>query len=210
MQNQTTKSELFPKIGMLLILLGLSIVSVFGIYNTFTFNIISMIGNLPTLTAQAANTAILVLFTGAIMYANMVNIQREAFFSQLKTYFTGFVILSTIGGLMAFLGEVTAPIIGMAIIGTSIFLFKLMFRTIKVGGAFAVLAMFIGVPVFLFTSGLSVSSEAVVIALQCVLTAVLFVGVTWTRLQQVLFKVSTRANVELNGGDSINQDDNHH
>lgn len=193
-------SELYKKVGILFVLFLASCVSTFGIYNTFGPNLISMIGALPSVVEQVANVAILGLFGYTLFYLNITSNIKKTAGEKMRVF--GLIILTVgaIAGLMVVTGSVIYPLISMAVVSITFYLYRLMMATIEIYGVFALLAIFIAVPVVFYTNGWVSNGSVLFTILQIIMTIVVFIGATAPRIKQILFKTRTTDNVELDHG----------
>lgn len=190
--KEKLKSQNTSKILVILALAFMSFVSVFGIYNTFTFNIVNMISTLETFKEQFANFAILIIFSGTLLYVNSINFARREFMERTKVFGVLAGSITAIVLLMLLANSLLHPLVSMGIIGISFMLFRMMFSTIGLIGVFSVIAIFIAFPVIAYKAQLLTTAPALLTAGQALLTLVVFVGATYPRLRALLFQVRTR------------------
>lgn len=187
----------------------MSYISVFGIYNSFGSNIVSMIMELPTIQDKFANFGILAIFAGTAIYLGSIYLKTKGFFETMKTMFIALASLVTIAGLMFLSSSVIYPLTSMAVIGIAMVLFKMMFNTIGHLGTFAVLGLLITIPVVAVKSSTSVDVSTVVTLVQAMLTVVVFVGATYPRLRTLLFKTNTVTGVMGSEDNNDSEGGNH-
>lgn len=198
--RERADSELYKKIGVIVLLFAMSCISTFGIYNTFGPNLVSMISGLESTTAKITNFIILISFAFTLFYLNITSNIKKTVGEKMKIGGLVVVTICAIAGFMVMTGSVIHPLISMAVVSITFYLYRLMMTTINVYGVFALLSGFIAIPVVAYTSGWLTNGSTLFTFLQVIMTFVVFIGATAPRIKQVLFKTRTVDNVEFDNG----------
>lgn len=209
---QPQKNEKVSK--TLLIVLGIlmaSFVSIFGIFNTFSdLNVIEMIWHTEDTKEKIANFGIVILFMMTMLALQGIHFKRKGLFEKGHILLAVGAMIAAIGFLMFFFSNnIMYPLISIAIIGLTLFLFELVFITIGVKGLFFILIIFSIGLVSLLKNGQIHEISTIITLVEIAFALILFFGATWPRLKSLILRIGTRDNVELdnNGVDYNNEGD---
>ena len=175
----------------------LSLISVFGIYNTFGIgDIYHMIINIDKDSDRYANITIGVIFGVTMIILQGVNFKRKTIMEKGVFLFGIAILLGIIMTLVfSFTHTIIYPLITMVIIGISIYLFDFVFVTLGVKGFFFFLSIFSLVIIGLLKAG--ISSTSLIFLVEFLISIILFLSATYPRIKQILFKIGTRDNVDI-------------
>ena len=199
-KNEKTSKTLLIVMGILIA----SFVSIFGVYNTFSdINVIEMIWNIDDTKEKVANFGIVILFMITMVALQGIHFKRKGLFEKGYILFGVGVMIASIGFLMFFFSNnIMYPLISIAVIGLTLFLFELVFMTIGLKGLFFVLIIFSIALISLLKKGHVEEIATIVTLIEVGLALVLFIGATMPRLKSLILRIGTRDNVEFdnNGG----------
>jgi hypothetical protein len=183
-------------------LFALSLLSVFGIYNTFTTDLIDIINRIPDNTEKIANYAIIVLFVGVMGTLQGINLKKKDLFAKMGVI-AGivFAIVAILAIILFFTKSLLYPLMSLVIIGITMYMLELVFMTIGAKGFFFFLTLFgLGI-VALYKTGHK-DFDFLVTVSELGLALLLFLAATYPRIKSLLFRIGTRDNIDIdNGGD---------
>jgi len=192
-KNTSTLKE----VSIILLLLVVSLVSVFGIYNPLTTNLLDMMTKIPNDTERYANYAIAAMIMVMFAVLQTVNMKKKDAFGKIGVVL---FILAMAAAILAvtlfFTKSLLYPLASLILIGLLAYMFDLVFSTIGAKGFFAFTVLFgLGI-VALYKNG--VDAPKVLITLgELAMAFILFVAATYPRLKALLFHIGTRDNVDI-------------
>ncbi len=200
--NDSVTKEVVVLLGLLL----LSIVSVFGIYNTFTVDLIEIIGKIPDTNEKIANYVIIVLFAVMMGTLQGINLKKKDLFGKLGVI-VGIVLgaAAILAIILFFTKSLMYPLVSLLIVGITMYMLELVFLTIGTKGFFFFLTLFgLGI-VALYKTGHKDFSFLVTMA-ELGLVALLFLAATYPRIKSLMLHIGTRDNIDIDntgadGGD---------
>jgi len=208
LKEHSINKDIFIIFGVFII----SLISVFGIYNTFGFgDIYHVILNIEKDTDRYANIAIGVIFGLTMIVLQGVNFKKKDLLGKAGFLFTiGVLIASIVAIIFFFTTSITYPLFTMFVIGISIYMFDLVFLTLGVKGFFFFLSIFsiitVGIYKGLHSLGYD-SSTLIVFIAELLVSLILFFSATYPRIKQVVLKIGTRDNIDIsNTGSADNSD----
>ena len=207
--KQLNKSELFK-----ILLIGvLSFVAIFGIYNTFTINLVHILNGIEVPKEKYANYFILIVTMVTMITLQGINFRKKHLMEKMSTILILILIVATIlATIFFFTSTIVYPLLSLLIVGLTTYLLDLAFMTLGVRGFFFfILGLSFAVLAF-YKLGFH-SSTFLINMGQVVLALILFLGATYPRIKKDLFKIAVRDNIDIsNSGseDSENHEDSHH
>jgi len=204
LNNSSKNRDILIIVGIFL----LSLISVFGIYNTFGLgDIYHLVVNIEKDSDRYANIAIGIVFGITMIVLQGVNFKRKTIIEKGFFLIGVAALISIIIALVFFFTHtIIYPLIIMIVIGISVYLFDFVFVTLGVKGFFFFVSIF-----SIFIIGLvkvGINSTFLIFLIEFLLSIILFLSATYPRIKQLMFKIGTRDNVDIsNTGDSDSDND---
>jgi len=201
MKNDIEKNNIKKDIIILISLFLLSFISIFGIYNTFTINLIDILNSIPNSGERYANYLILGLFVLTMGVLQGINLKKKDLFGKLSVIVGIIVMIAVILTIILFYTKsLMYPILTMVIIGITMYLLELVFVTIGTKGFFFFLTLFgLGI-VWLYKSGVKEYTILVTVT-ELAIVLLLFIAATYPRIKNLMFHIGTRDNIDISNSD---------
>jgi len=200
------KQENIKSYAILVGVFILSLISVFGIYNTFSdLNLYKMILHIQNTSDKIANAVIALIFTATMLILQGVNFKKKELSAKIKILsLLALFILSIIAIVFMFTTTIVYPLITMLIVGISLYLFDMVFSTLGLKGFFFFILIF-GL-ILIAMAKAHLSSTFLISIGELFLSFILFISATYPRLKAIVFKISIRDNIDISntgGEDTI-------
>ena len=207
MNVERKKTSMAKEAAILFLLLAISLVSVFGVYNVFTINLMDAIAKIPDDTERYANYAIvgmIVVMFGVLQTVNMK--KKDAFGKVGVILFILLTAVAILGIVLFFTDSLLYPLASLIFIGLLAYMFDLVFSTIGTKGFFAFTLLFgLGI-VALYKNGVDAPKVLITLA-ELAMAFILFVAATYPRLKALLFHIGTRDNVDIDNASESGEEE---
>jgi hypothetical protein len=203
---QTESNSIVKELTILFVLVFLSFVSVFGLYNTFSdYNLFNFLWAIPDSTEKYANFAIAILFAVTMGILQGVNFKKKTLMGKLSfIFFVLAMVVSIVSIVLFFTNSLVPPVMTILIVGITMYLFDLVFMTIGLKGFFFFLLVFSFGLIEVYKQGYHSGAGLFTIG-EIFLALILFISATYPRLKSLFFKIGTRDNIDISNTGS---DDN--
>ncbi len=200
---QTHNHSTLKEILLLLFLFVLSFISVFGIYNTFTINLIHIISHIPDTTERYANYAIMFLFIVTMLIIQGINLKKRDLFGKASVILGIIAMVAAILAIILFFTKsLLYPLLSLVIIAITMYMLELVFVTIGTKGFFFFLTLF-GVGIIALYKAGHTDIKFLVTLAEAAIALLLFLAATYPRLKALFLRIGTRDNIDIpNEGDA--------
>lgn len=211
-QHQDIKKEkmkdIYKGAGVIIALFLASMVAIFGIFNTFTIDLIEAISRLESTGEKVANYALLVIFIVTMTFLSTVYWKKKDTLSKISTILSLFGVLVAMAIILIFfINNIMYPLLTILVLGITFFLFNMLFDTLGLKGIFFYLVIAIILIIFGF-KGMDKSQISTLFTVsQFAMALLLFIGTTYPRIRQLMFKIGTRNNTDIDGSVQTNNND---
>ena len=203
--KQINKKELIK-----ILFIGLiSFLAIFGIYNTFTINLIEILNGINVPKEKYANYFILIVTMVTMVVLQGINFRKKHLMEKMSTILIlSLIVASILAVIFFFTSTIIYPLLSLMIVGLTTYLLDLAFATLGLRGFFFfVLGLSLAVLAF-YKLGFH-SSEFLINMGQVVLALILFLGATYPRIKSNLFKIAVRDNVDISNTGSEDNETHH-
>jgi hypothetical protein len=196
--DKSANNSILKETGILLVLFGASLISIFGIYNTFSdYNLVHVLSTISDPIEKYANYAVALIFSVFMIILNGVNFRKKALLEKGSFLLTSIITLTILGGIVFYYAtNLFYPIISLIVLGITLYLLDLVFVTIGLKGFFFFLVIFLFSLIGIYKTGYHSVTGLTTIA-QIFISLILFISATYPRLKRIFLRINTGDNVDI-------------